>query len=329
MINRLFDTWSRLLTTAQRRWRWVGYGLTGLAFLYLAALVIVSREQIQQIDWRSYWAPFLLSILVYLVSLLIQYLAWTRLVSFHHRITWRDMAIYFRVLLMRRLPGGIWHWVDRTAMYTGATEVSGRVVMLANFLEWVLLLILAGAIGIAGWQTGHVLLRGALAAGLIILALFLAFSWQPKKRHWILRLLESIFWVCLYTMAWMAGGLILYLFASVTQLQLPPGESYAHLTYLRSFWAWAIAGGSSLLMVFIPAGLGVREITLTWLLSPYLPFSAILLVAIIIRLTYAIADMVWGSLGMLFSLRLLKPVLPEQAPPESQVPDPGVPLPRE
>ncbi len=187
MINRLFDTWSKLLTTAQRRWRWVGYGLTGLAFLYLAALIIVSREQIQQIQWRSYWAPFFTALLVYLASLMIQFLVWTRLVSFHHRISWRDMAIYFRVLIMRRLPGGIWHWVDRTAMYTGVTEMPGRVVMLANFLEWSLLLLLAGAIGIAGWQSGPAWLRGLLAGAIILLALFLAYSWQPKDRWFVSR----------------------------------------------------------------------------------------------------------------------------------------------
>lgn len=324
MINRLFETWSKLLTTAQRRWRWVGYGLTALAFLYLAALVIVSREQIQQIQWKSYWAPFFIALLVYLASLLVQYLVWARLVSFHHRISWRDMAIYFRVLLMRRLPGGIWHWVDRTAMYTGATEMSGRVVMLANFLEWTLLLLLAGAIGIAGWQTGPAWLRGLLAGAIVLLAVFLAYSWQPKGRWFISRAAESVLWVGLYTLAWMAGGLILYLFAHATQLDLPASDSYAQITYLRCFWAWAIAGGSSLLMVFIPAGLGVREITLTWLLAPYLPFSAILLVAIIIRLTYAVADMGWGTLGMLFSLRLLKPL-----PTDTSTPESGVPLPRE
>ena len=324
MINRLFETWSKLLTTAQRRWRWVGYGLTALAFLYLAALVIVSRGQIQQIQWKSYWAPFFIALLVYLASLLVQYLVWSRLVSFHHRISWRDMAIYFRVLLMRRLPGGIWHWVDRTAMYTGATEMSGRVVMLANFLEWILLLLLAGAIGVAGWQTGAVWLRGLLAGAILLLALFLAYSWQPKDRWFIGRAAESVLWVGLYTLAWMAGGLILYMFAHATQLDLPASDSYTQITYLRCFWAWAIAGGSSLLMVFIPAGLGVREITLTWLLAPYLPFSAILLVAIIIRLTYAVADMGWGSLGMLFSLRLLKPL-----PPDPPTPDSGVPLSRE
>jgi hypothetical protein len=307
VINRLFETWSRLLTTAQRRWRWVGYALTGLAFLYLGALVLVTREQIQDIDWSSYLGPFFLAMIVYLASLLVQYLVWSRLVSFHHRITWRDLAIYFRVLLLRRLPGGIWHWVDRTAMYTGATDLTGKVVMLANFLEWTMLLLLAGSIGVAGWPDWPGWLRGVLSIALAGLAISLAFAWQPKERRLILRLVESFWWAGMYILAWMAGGMILYLFGRTTQLSLPPGSGYEQLTYLRCVWAWAIAGGSSLLMVFIPAGLGVREIALTWLLAPYLPFSAILLVAIIIRLTYAAADMVWGSLGMLFSLRLLRP----------------------
>ena len=60
------------------------------------------------------------------------------------------------------------------------------------------------------------------------------------------------------------------------------------------------------MMVFIPAGLGIREITLTWLLKDYLPISSILLVSILIRLTYAIADVLWGSLGMALSISLFK-----------------------
>jgi hypothetical protein len=314
VINRLFETWSRLVTTAQKRWRWVGYGLTALAFLYLCALVIVPREQIQDIAWVSYLRPFFLAMIVYLASLLVQYLVWSRLVSFHHSISWRDLAIYFRVLLLRRLPGGFWHWLDRTAMYTGVTNLTGRVVMLANFLEWSMLLLMAGAIGVAGWPDGPVWLRSLASAALVLAALFLAFNWQPKERRLIFRMAESVWWVGMYTLAWMAGGMILYLFSHTTQMSLPPDSGYTQLSYLRCVWAWAIAGGSSLLMVFIPAGLGVREIALTWLLAPYLPFSAILLVAIIIRLTYAAADMVWGSLGMLFSLRLLRPATVDPPP---------------
>lgn len=311
MIQKLFETWSRLMLQAQQRWRWVGYIFTLLAFVYLAALIIYSREQIQNIQWKRYWAPFLLAMLIYLASLLIQFTVWSRLVSFHHRTSWRDLAIYFRVLLMRRLPGGVWHWVDRTAMYTGTTSVPAKVVMLANFLEWSMLLLLAGAIGSAGWQSGAAWLRLGLAAALLVLAQILGYAWQPAQRRRLLRLLEALSWLMLYGVAWMAGGLILYLFAHTTQLGMDLNAGgYQPLSYLRSVWAWSIAGGSSLLMVFIPAGLGIREITLTWLLAPYLPVPSILLVAIVIRLTYALADMVWGALGMLFSIRLLKPQTP-------------------
>jgi hypothetical protein len=307
MIQRLFETWSRWILQAQQRWRWVGYAFTLLAFVYLAALIIVSRESIQEVQWQRYWLPFVLSILIYLASLLIQFTVWSRLVSFHHRTSWRDLAIYFRVLLMRRLPGGVWHWVDRTAMYTGTTSVPAKVVMLANFLEWTMLLLLAGAFASLGWLNWAPWLRLSLAMTLIAAALYLGVAWQPTGRRGLWRMIESLFWVILYTLAWMAGGLILYLFVHTAQAGMDLNSAgYQPLSYLRSVWAWAIAGGSSQLMVFIPAGLGIREITLTWLLSPNLPLPSILLVAIVIRLTYALADVVWGALGMLFSLRLLK-----------------------
>jgi hypothetical protein len=307
MIQRLFETWSRWILRAQQRWRWVGYAFTLLAFVYLAALIIVSRESIQEVQWQRYWLPFILSILIYLASLLIQFTVWSRLVSFHHRTSWRDLAIYFRVLLMRRLPGGVWHWVDRTAMYTGTTSVPAKVVVLANFLEWTMLLLLAGAYASLGWLSWAPWLRVSLAMALIAAALYLGYAWQPAGRKGLWRMVESLFWVILYTLAWMAGGLILYLFVHTAQAGMDlTSAGYLPLSYLHGVWAWAIAGGSSQLMVFIPAGLGIREITLTWLLSPNLPLPSILLVAIVIRLTYALADVVWGAFGMLFSLRLLK-----------------------
>jgi hypothetical protein len=305
MPKQLFEVWSSVMISTRSRWRWLGYGLAGLAFVYLIALIIVSREQIQGIHWEVYRIPILAAMLIYPASFFVQYLVWSRIVSFYHRTGWQDMAIYFRVLLTRRLPGGIWHWVDRTTMYTGATDLPGRVVLRANFLEWALLLLIAGAIAAAGWPGNAIWLK-IISGALLILALYLAFSWQPASRSKPTRFLEAFSWLTLFTIAWIAGGIIIYLFSRATQIGIEVSSQYQQITLIHCIWAWAISGGSGLLMVFLPAGMGIREITLTWLLASYLPVSAILLVAILIRVTYALADMVWGSIGMFFSLRVLR-----------------------
>jgi hypothetical protein len=305
-INNAFEIWSKIITGSRQRWRWTGYTFTLLAFLYLAALIIVSREQIQEFPWKLYWLPFLVSLAIYPIALLVQYTVWSRLISFHHSASWRDMAIYLRVLLIRRLPGGVWHWVDRTAIYTGTTEIPGRVVMLANFLEWSLLLLLAAALGVIGWQGGPPWLRGVLCVALLALATYLAYSWQPKQRAKIRRLAESILWLGLYLLSWIIGGVILYLYSATTQAGLAEDMIYQPVTLLQCVWTWAIAGGSSQLVVFIPGGLGIREIALTWMLKDVLPVASILLISILIRLTYAFADILWGSLGMALSLSVFK-----------------------
>lgn len=214
--------------------------------------------------------------------------------------------IYLRVLLIRRLPGGIWHWVDRTAMYKGTTNISGKVVMQANFLEWSLLGLLAIAIWIATIQGGLVWLRWLLFGTLISLAVYLAYAWQSRKRSRLSRLLESCLWLGLYSLVYIAGGLILYLYCVTTQASLPENSIFQTITFMQSVGTWAISAGISQLVIIIPGGLGIREIALTRMLNGVLPFSSIMLVSILIRLTYALADALWGSLSMILSLSLFK-----------------------
>jgi hypothetical protein len=196
------------------------------------------------------------------------------------------------MVLMRSLPGGAWHWVGRISMYSGATEVPTRVVVLGIFLEWALLILVGAAIFVAFLPfpvlsvLGSLLLAGA--------AIALAVSWQPSERGWPRRLAEAFLWVMLDGVVWLAGTAILFLFAGAL-------AGFGRLQPLQSLYVWTFSGSLSMLIIFLPSSLGVREISLVARLQPTFDTSVALLIALLIRIVFIFADIFWGLAGWLLS----------------------------
>lgn len=294
MIESVVIRWAEFLQSARKRWKWVGQALTVAAFVYIIILLVYSGFQIVEINWRLYWQAAIISLVLYFISLLIQFFAWVRMLSFHNKASWQDVVIYTRVILLRRLPGGVWHWVGRTAMYSESTPIPGRVIMVASFIEWAMLILVAGSIAITGFDFLSIYLRLPVSVLLLVLAGILGFTWQPSTRNWLWRSAETILWVAIYASAWLLGGMIFYSFFLATG-----GEG---LSWLRAWWVWAISGGSSMLLFIVPGGSGIREILLTWVLNPYLPVASVILIAILIRILFIFGDIIWGYLGLMLSL---------------------------
>jgi glycosyltransferase 2 family protein len=304
MIEKTITRWAEYLQSARTRWKWVGRGLTIAASIYIIVLLVYSGFQIAEINWRLYWQAALISLGLYFISLVIQFFAWVRMLSFHNKASWQDVVIYTRVILLRRLPGGVWHWVGRTAMYAESTPIPSRVIMVASFVEWTMLILVAGGIAISGFDFISVYLRLPAAVVLLVLAGMLGFSWQPAGRNLLWRSIETIVWVMIYACAWLLGGMIFYTFFLATG-----GEG---LSWLRAWWVWAISGGSSMLLFIVPGGSGIREILLTWVLNPYLPPASVILIAILIRILFILGDVLWGYLGLLLSLRITRKITSNQ-----------------
>lgn len=296
MIERLVLKWAEFTQNARARWKWIGRILTLAAVVYIAALLVYTGFQIQEINWRLYWQAGLISFGLYFISLVVQFYVWVRMLSFHNKAGWQDVVIYTRVILLRRLPGGVWHWVGRTAMYSENTTIPGRVIMVGSFIEWAMLILIAGGIAVLGFNQLPLYLRLAAAIILIFLSGVLGYSWQPASSGQIRRGFESAVWMICYGIAWLMGGLIFYTFFLATG-----GEG---LTWQRAWWVWAVSGGSGMLVFFIPGGSGIREILLTWVLYPYLPPASVILMSVLIRVMYLLGDVLWGYLGLLLSLKI-------------------------
>ena len=288
-LRRAADWIARQIKVVQTRYRWLGYVITAGALLYVVILFAYGWSQLEAVNWGRFAPALAISLLLYQISLLVQFIIWVRFFSTHHRASWQDVDIYARVLLLRRLPGGIWHWVGRTAMYSARTTVPAKVAALANVWELLMLLLVAAGIVLYTQPQLATVAQVSLGTLCILAALILGSQWQSEARPGHLRLVESLGWTALYALAWGLGGGIVYLLGRAAGAET--------LTLSAATRIWATAGGVGMLIVFIPAGLGIREITLTWLLQPYMPSATAILVAVLMRLLFIVADVLGGGMG--------------------------------
>ncbi len=279
-------------------WRWLGMVLSAAALIYLATILFKSGLQFRQLDWKQYLLPILISLAIYLFSLVIQFIVWARMISFHRKVNWQDVQIYSRMILMRRLPSGAWHWVGRTALYSSTTELPVRVSIVGSLLEWFLLILVGAGLFFAVLETLGVAYRLLCVLVAIGTALAITFSWQPKDRPWFLRLVEGCFWIFLYGAAWICGLSIFMLFVHTA--------GAGQMGWLEALRVWTIAAGIGVLTVILPFTLGIQEVTLVWLLRPWVSQPIALLVALMIRLVYILADAIWGILGWILSRFVLR-----------------------
>jgi hypothetical protein len=298
MIDRLADYWSSKKPKRSKFWGWLNLLLTIAMIAYLVYAFTQGGLRLNQIDWKAYKGTILVVLSIYLLSLIIQFYVWARIISFHHKVSWQDVEIYSRMILMRSLPGGAWHWIGRISMYSGGTEVPTRVVVLGNFLEWALLTLSGAEIFFFSLS-----LPGGLGIILAILtlcvALALAVAWQPATQKRSVRLVEGSLWMVLYSMSWFLGATILYL---ITQAIAGAGQ----LNSWESFKAWTLTGSLGMLITMLPSSLGVREISLVWQLQDRLTPSVALLVALMLRIIYTLADAIWGMIGWLISSLIVR-----------------------
>jgi hypothetical protein len=288
-LQRLADRWAASREWVRKQWSWLGWVLTLAAVLYGVVVVVVGGLGVRSLDWAAFVPAAFASLGLYLVSLLAQFFVWTRMLRFHRPPDWKDVEIYSRMILTRQLPGGVWHWIGRAAMYTAATRLPTRLVVTANFLEWGMIILTGVGLYVLGIASTVLLwpILGALAIWSV--AAGLAFAWQPAARAWPARLLEGGLWIGLYALSWFSGGAILHLFVRVAG---GATESWFATTHL-----WTLTGSIGLSLSLIPAVFGIQEITLTVILQGLLAPAPAFVVAVLMRFVFSLAEVGWGMVG--------------------------------
>lgn len=255
--------------TGYRAWQW------GVAILILAGLgwqfVAYAPRDASTLALPSP-LPLTLAVILGTAGYVALATAWAKLRARDE--TWLDVGgVWFASLFARYAPGGVWQ---------GAVRASGdrlkglrlRDSLVAYASEQALACFSAAALVLASLAV-RPLPTPTLAAGLAIVAL--ASALVPRVAS---RLGRPASWTAA-AMAWtgIAHVLMAVGFAAFAAAWLP-AEAADWLGDARGF---LIAGLAGLLAVFVPAGLGVREAVLAWLLTPRVGVAAAVGIAIAAR----------------------------------------------
>ena len=309
-LHTLQERWRRPQGASRLR-RWVSVGVLLFTIGFLVALLIHGREELRQFDdWHAYLTVCGHGFLLYPISLSVQALTWSMMITRLGQVDggWRDIEVYAYTHLMRRMPGALWYLAGRTVIYR-ERGIGASVTLAASGLEWLLLLVAAvfiyGSLSLSNlgsWLLGFVtplLLVAVSLWGLRFLCSAQGRRWLPGfVRQWLGNFSatavpqrgELVLWVGLYATAYAVGGLILFLLIRGV-------APTASTTLSDAIRIWALAGGVSFLTsMIVPAGMGIRELTLTALLAPDVPAVGALLIALLLRMLFIASDLVWGGL---------------------------------
>jgi glycosyltransferase 2 family protein len=225
-----------------------------------------------------------------LLSHLTQMMGWRWLMcGLGHKLPWRQViGGYMLSFLPRYIPGSAWGYLSRGAWFARA-GVPQRVSAAGSVLE-TLVIVSAGAglgLGFVLNTTGAALL--GVMAGVVALA---AGQWGLRfLPTWRELPMPDLRYVLLTTghvlPIWLLYGVLIQLALGMPNGALERIEHAAQLFYV----AW-FAGAAA---VFVPAGLGVRELALTGLLSGAQLSSpdAAAVVPVLIRIVMLCSELIW------------------------------------
>lgn len=274
------------------------------ALAFIAYQTWRNWEQLRSYRWEVRPGLWAVGFGAYSVALLCELFAWNvlmgRLGGVRHFPT--NARLYCVSNLSKRLPGVVWYLAGRALLYReegvpAAAALTGSALELALVSATGPLAYFLALPWGAGVPRGWLLLAagGALALGGAVL--------QPpifnRVAAFFLRRLGSTVQVAvgyrdilplvpLYLVAWTMGGVLLYVVAR-SLFPLPLGALWATLGL------WAISGTLTLLISVFLLGTGVREVTLSLLLTVLLPQPLPVVVALLFGLLVTLAELAWTA----------------------------------
>ena len=273
----------------------------GASFLFLGFGLYRNWQELAQYEWSIDYRYLLASSAIYPVSFLLIASVWSlvigRLGGFSDYCG--NLQIYCYSGLIKYIPGTFWYVLGRAYFYE-KQGIAKSLTALGSLWE----LALAAFSGLVVYLPLMMYSRQVYAGPLNYLLLLLAplgfvvlypsgfsaaLKYVLKKRAEnisLIRRRDSLAWIALYAFAWLLGGLAFYLQANMI-FPIP----LAHLPAVASFLV--ISGVISHLAFFIPAGLGIREVSLSLLMSSYVPFGIAVVSALIFRLWMTLSEVFW------------------------------------
>jgi hypothetical protein len=308
--------WQALAGWSKNRWAQRGLGLlvVGFPLLLLGLIIVGNWGQLTSYAWHLRPLPLVLSLALYVAGVGLGVLEWSlimgRLAGVHSLR--KNAKIYSYSTLAKRLPGTYWYVAGRMLLYdeegvARATTAAGAVLELAStilsgLLVYLLSLPFCLSTYLAGlpsiWRSGYlglliailgvVFLRPALVSTVLSrLARFLG----KQEVSVTFGARDTLTWLTLHSVAWVVGGVVLYLL--ITALQPFPWTALPAAINMT-----AAAGLVGLVAFIFPSGLGIKELTLAYLLSFYVPLPVAAALALLFRFWVIGGDLLWALLAV-------------------------------
>jgi glycosyltransferase 2 family protein len=298
-LSKWYSAWKKIRTSPWWRLGQVGVIAAGLC-LMLGALAL-NWTKIDFSSFRFRFIYFAAALTVGCVPVWLGAFAWAEILgAFCPNIPFgQAIKVHLLSMPMKYLPGGSLNHVSKGVQLNQAgLRLSLIVILIALDVGVAILtgMIVAACILIAlnltmgflspGLMSGFVVLLGVIALGLPVLL----FELLKKEREtflarrafvihfWGAELIDIISWLIHGVTLWLVVGSVL---PSATLNVLP----YATMVVVTSLIV-------SLLVVFAPNGIGIREATMFMLLNLFIPASAALAVPVISRVAFVGSELV-------------------------------------
>jgi uncharacterized membrane protein YbhN (UPF0104 family) len=294
-----------------RGW-WLRIAVSGVLFaaslFFLGYVLYRGRDTLWQtllhVDWWLLGLAFVLYPLGFAPVIWTWHLLMARTGGCAHWGT--NVRLYSLSCLPKRIPGSVWYIASRVVLYRDqgidsaltltATAMETTWLVLAGLSVYLISLSL-GPVGEAVQADGRLI---GVAGVCFVLALASPL-WAPlllRGIRWLLgrmgvsvsaelRAQDVLLFLGMSIVAWVGGGVVLYVLANaVTPLSL------AQLPALVG--AWGAAGAVSLSAGLLVSGMGLREVTLTVLLTNLMPLPVAVAISLLFRVLLTVGEFVWA-----------------------------------
>jgi hypothetical protein len=306
-------------SSAKRAW-WLALRLVLLAliFIFLGQSVATHWTTVRQAAVNLDWGRFALSVMAFFLALGVLPLpTYTALRAMSDRASFREAtAMFFASQGAKYLPGGLWVVPGRVFFYQQRLTIpaiQGSFAILWELFTCALAALLVGMLGASLPDNGSLLPVWMLLAlvGVVVVLVgaqsVLAGHFNRWKWFaWISQRAEGLSIFRLRTVAEMTAGSVLFWVLTGLAFYVLLGsavEDTLSIRWYEATGAYALAWLAGFLVIFLPAGLGVRESVLAMLLAPWFTPGEAIFIAVLARLWWVLAEAVWIVIGLLL-LRL-------------------------
>jgi glycosyltransferase 2 family protein len=209
-----------------------------------------------------------------------------------------NMEIYCLAAHGKRIPGLVWYVAGRIYLYE-RVGVPASVTVQASLWEIILQMLSGLAIYIVFWPLYREGQYRSFNYFLLAAIPLLLLTFSPTAFKHLLRRVRQIkwerkivqvdwsvktFWFIIYFLGGLAGGSILYFLTKAVSSATPS-------SLLPVCWGFvALSGAISSLTFFLPSGAGVREVSLSLLLSSYVPLPVAIALSLLFRVWILVGE---------------------------------------